>query len=71
MLVRQNSSKIHFFLHGNLTPFMSKSIQIEDHFFSLVIPKDSENLKNFDIGLWEGEVKRRLNGVNKGRKRKN
>ena len=48
---------------------MSKSIQILDHFFALVFPKDTENLKSLDIGLWEVGAKRSLNGVNKGRKK--
>ena len=42
---------------------MSNSFQIGDHFFSLLFPKDSENLKSLDIGLWEVGAKRRLNGV--------
>ena len=29
------------------------------------IPKDSENLKSLDIGLWELGAKRLLDGVNK------
>ena len=38
----------------NFTPFMSKSFQIWDHFFPLLFPKDSENLKFVDIyfGKW-------------------
>ena len=47
---------------------MSKSIQIWDHFFSLVFPKDSENLKSLDIGLREVGATRRLNEVNKEEK---
>ena len=47
---------------------MSKSIQIWDHFSPLVFPKDSENLKSLDIGLWEVRETRRLNGVIKERK---
>ena len=42
---------------------MSKSLQIWDYFFTLFSPKDSENLKSFDIGLWEVGAKRPLNGV--------
>ena len=44
------------------------SFQIWDHFFPLLFPKDSENLKSLDIGLWEVRAKRRLNGVNKWKK---
>ena len=45
----------NFFCRGNFTPFMSKSFKIWDHFFPLLLPKDSKNLKSLDIGLWEGE----------------
>ena len=58
----------NFFRRGDFTPFMSKSFQIWDHFFPLLFPKDSENLKSLDIGLWEVGAKRRLNGVNKWKK---
>ena len=37
------------FLCGNFTPFMSKSFQIWDHFFSLHFLKDSKNPKSMDI----------------------
>ena len=55
--------KKNLFRSGNFTPFMSNSFQIGDHFFSLLFPKDSENLKSLDIGLLEVGAKRRLNGV--------
>ena len=55
----------NFLCRGDFTPIMSKSFQIWDHFFSLLFPKDSENLKSLDIGLREVGAKRRLNGVNK------
>ena len=42
---------------------MSKSFQIWDQFFPLLSPKDSENLKSLDIGLWEVGAKRQLNRV--------
>ena len=35
----------NFFSQVNLTPFISKSCQIWDHFFSLLFPKDSINIK--------------------------
>ena len=50
---------------------MSKSIAISDHFFPLVFPKDLDNLKSLDIGVWEVGAKRRLNGVNEGEKKCN
>ena len=54
-----------FFCRGNFTRFMSQSFQIWGHFFSLLFPKDFEDLKNLDIGLWEVGAKRCLNSVNK------
>ena len=53
------------FQRGYFTPFTRKSFQIGDHFFSLLFPKDSKNLKSLDIGLWEVGAKRLLNGVRK------
>ena len=55
----------NFFCPGDFTTFMSKSFQIWDHFFPLLFPKDSKNLKSLDIGLWEVRAKRPLNGVRK------
>ena len=51
------------------TLLWSKSLEIWDHFFPLLFPKDSENLKSLDIGLWEVGAKRRLNKVNKWRRK--
>ena len=42
-----------------------EKIQIRDHFFPLLFPKDSKYLKNFDIGYWGVGSKRPLNEVNK------
>ena len=75
LLVRQNLPqkkiwKKTFFLRGNFTPFISKSFQIWDHFFPLLFPKYSENLKSLDIGLWEVGAKRHLNGLIKWRRKK-
>ena len=53
----------NLFRRGDFTPFMRKSFQIWDHFFPLLFPKDSENLKSLDIGLREVGEKRPLNGV--------
>ena len=55
----------NFFCRNDFTPFISKSFQTSDHFFPLRFPKDSENLKKFDIGLWEVGAKRRLSGTSK------
>ena len=54
----------------DFTPFISKSYQIWDYFFLLIVLKDSKNLKSFDIGFWEVGAKIRLNRVNKWRRRK-
>ena len=53
---------------SDFTPFMGKSFQVWDHFYALLFPKDSENLKSLDIGLYELGAKRRLNGVNNWKK---
>ena len=44
---------------------MSKSFQIWDHFFLLLFPKDSKNLKSLDIGRREVQAKIPLNWVRK------
>ena len=59
----------NIFLLGIFTPFTRKSFQIWDHFFPLLFSKDSKNQKSLDIGLWEKGTNRRLNGVNKWRKK--
>ena len=50
--------KVIFFLCGDFTPFMSKNVQIGEHFFPILFPKDSENSKSLDIGLREVGAKR-------------
>jgi hypothetical protein len=54
--------KIHkkklFFRPGDLRPFLSKNVQIWDHFFALLFPKDSKSLKTLDIRLWEVEARK-------------
>ena len=55
-------------LRGDLTPFMSKSFQIWDHFFPLLLHKDSEYLKSWNIGIWEMGARRRLNRMKKWKK---
>ena len=52
------------FLGGDFTPFISKSFQIWPISFHYLFPKDSENIKSLDIGLWEAVAKRCVNGVN-------
>ena len=53
--VRQvsNNKKNFFFLRGNFRPLPNKNVQMLDHFFPLLFPKDSESLKILDIRLWE------------------
>ena len=43
----------NYFWRGDFSPFMSKSFQIRDNFFTLLFPKDSKNLESLDIWLWE------------------
>ena len=38
---------------------------MRDHFFPLIIPKDSKSQKMLDIPLWEVGAKKRLNGTSK------
>ena len=40
-----------------------QKFQVWSHFFSLLLPKDSENLKILDIGLCKVGAKSPLNGV--------
>ena len=62
----KKSIKFFFvFLYSNCTPFMSQSFHIWDHIFPTFFPKDSENLKSLDIGLWEVGAKRQVNRVRK------
>ena len=61
LLERQNLMKFFFLLNCNFTPFMNKSFQILDHFFPLLFPKNFENEKSLDIGLYKRGAKRRLN----------
>ena len=63
--VRQNQQKKNFFLRGDFRPLPNKNVQIWDHFFPLLLPKDSESLKILDIWLWEVGAKKLLNGTSK------
>ena len=64
-VVRQNQLKINFFLQGDFRPLPNKNVQMSDHFFPLLFPKDSESLKILDIRPWEVGAKRPLNGTSK------
>ena len=63
--VRQNQQKKLFFLRGDFRPLSNKNVQMLDHFFPLLFPKDSISLKIFDIRLREVGAKRPLNGTSK------
>ena len=65
--VRQNQPK----KNGDFRPFPNKNVEIWEHFFPLLFPKDSESLKIMDIQLWEVGAKRRLNGTSKVNTRTN
>ena len=50
---------------GDFRPLANKNVQMLDHFFPLLFPKDSESLKILDIWLREVGAKRTLNGTSK------
>ena len=57
-------------LRGDFRPLPNKNVQMLDHFFPLLFPKDSESLKILEIQLQEVEAKRPLNGTSKVKKMK-
>ena len=66
MFCKANSAiKQTFFLHGDFRQFSNKNVQIWEHFFPILFPKDSESLKILDIWLREVGAKRRLSGTSK------
>ena len=52
-------AKSKFFLRGDFRPLRNKNVQMLDHFFPLLYPKDSESLKILDIRLREVGTKDR------------
>ena len=64
----KSATKKNFFLRGDFRPFPNKNVQMLDHFFPLLFPKDSESLKILDILLWEVGAKRPLKGTSKVKK---
>ena len=52
-------------MRGDFRPLPNKNVQMLDHFFPLLFPKDSESLKILDIRLWEMGAKRPLKGTSK------
>jgi hypothetical protein len=65
MFCKAKSAKKNFLLRCDFRPFPNKNVQMLNHFFPLLFPKDSESLKIFDIRLREVGAKRRLNGSSK------
>ena len=57
---KAKSAKKKLFLRGNFRPLPFKNVQMLDHFFPLLFPKDSESLKILDIRLWEVGAKKPL-----------
>ena len=50
----KSATKKNFFLRGDFWPLPNKNVQMLDHFFSLLFPKDFESLKywTYDFGKW-------------------
>ena len=42
----KSATKKTFFLRGDLRSLSNKNVQMLDHFFALLFPKDSKSLKN-------------------------
>ena len=57
---KAKSAKKNFFLRRDFRPLPNKNVQMLDHFFLLIFPKDSESLKILDIQLQEVGAKRPL-----------
>ena len=64
-LKEKSAKKTIFFCAAILDNFQNKNVEIWDHFFPLLFPKDSESLKILDIRLWEVGAKTCLNGTSK------
>ena len=60
----EKKSVKNLFCRSSFTPFLSKKVQIWQHFFPFLFAKDSEYLKSLDIGLQEVEAKIPLSRVN-------
>ena len=68
---KAKSAKKNFFLRGNFRPLSNKNVQMLDHFFPLLFPKDSESLKYWtsDFGKW-GQKDRKKKTKNRRRPKK-
>ena len=65
MFCKVKSAKKNFFFRGDFWQFSNTNIQIWDHFFPLLFPKDSESLKILYIRLRKVGGKRRLISTSK------
>ena len=54
----KSATKKNCFLRGDFRPLPNKNVQMLDHFFPLLFPKDSESLKILDIRLRKVGAKR-------------
>ena len=63
--MKKKFRKKNFFCGSIFTPFLSKKVQIRDHFFSLLFPMDFCYKKSLNIELQEVGAKGPLNGVTK------
>ena len=61
----QNQQQKKLFFCAAILDHFQKNVQMLDHFFPLLFPKDSESLKILDIPLREVGAKRPLNGTSK------
>ena len=65
LIVLQNFPKKTLLRAANLHPLRAKVFKYQTTSFHYFSPKDSQQSKRLDIGLWEVGGKRRLNRVNK------
>ena len=65
MFCKAKWAKNKLVLRGDFRQLSNKNVQIWDHLFQLLFPKDSEALKILGIRLREVGAKRRLNGTSK------
>ena len=68
MFCKAKSAKKNFFLRDDFRPLPNKNVQMLDHFFPLLFPKDFESLKIVDIRLREVGAKRPISGTSKVKK---
>ena len=65
MFCKAKLSNKKLFFARQFRPLPNKNVQMLDHFFPLLFPKDSEYLKILDIRLWEVGAKRPLTVLQK------